>query len=218
MGEIMMKIKQVVLLFIGIIGLAGCTIPFLLSPSGQDSEAVAAQKATIVMQITMTADAKMVIPSDTPIPSIVPTSVPQCAYVWAVNPDTDLNDQLTDGLSSTLMDHISLSTSWYGENCLDVDNNVVISFTAMNLELTVSFSADDEQTDAWKGEQIVATMNEVLPLLEKTADLANYPLVMHFVFQQDDGPQYLNFTKDTYLQFHEDAGLNGEALLAALLS
>lgn len=211
-----MKFKSMITMCVISIILAGCTLPFLLSPSKQDSAAVAAQKATIVMQITMTADSKFAMTPATPTEYVVPTTTTQCAYVWALNPDVDLNDQLSNALSAGLREKMQLSTSWYGENCLNVDTNEVIKFTQMNLELTASFYPTADQTDAWKGDQIVIVMNELETLINKTADLASYPLMMHFIFSQDGSQEYLNFTQDTYTKFHEDDGLSGEALYLAL--
>jgi hypothetical protein len=213
------KIMERKSIFIGILIVflfGGCTVPYLLSQSTFDSDVVVAQKATIIMQITRTAEALETPTSGNITPISLPTATTQCTYAWALKADDELNEIFQAALPEDMVAEMELTASWYGENCLDVNTNYVVHFTAMNLEVSTTFTTKENQTDAWKGEQIALIMENLLTTIKETPDISSYPVLFHFVFSQDGKLQYITFNETKFQEMKEERGLTGEDLFQAL--
>jgi len=144
------------------------------------------------------------------------TAEVQCAYAWAVNPDPALTSQFQTIIPTSMQATVQIGVAWYGENCVNIQTNQIVQFSAVDMEITVSYANQKEQSLDWMGEQIVEIMTLLIPELERDPQWAGYPKNIYFIFNQVGDPSTVNFDLDKYRNLTEKNGLRGEALVQAL--
>ncbi len=216
MKNLIRFIKTSLLLLLGILSSASCDFSPFLSNSSFDTEAVASGKATIVARMTLTAEPVLAEPTNAAGLENTATTEVQCAYAWTVNPDSELTAQLQASMPQSMQSTVQLGVAWYGENCIDIQTNQIVRYSAMDMEITVSYPKLQTQSAAWMGEQIEQLMTLMISELEKNPQWTSYPKVFHFIFNQPGETVAKNFDLDQYLNSKEKNGLSGEALYQAL--
>lgn len=212
-----MCIKKTILFFLLFsLCVASCNFVPFLSDSAYDTEAVASGKATIIARMTLTAEPALGETDNSSDVKNAATPVVQCAYAWAVNPEPELTSQFQAVIPKAMQSMIQMGVAWYGENCVNIETNQIVQFSAMDMEITVSYTVQSSQTAAWMGEQIEEVMTLLIPELEKNPQWASYPKNIHFVFNQAGETSTVNFDLEKYLNLKEKIGLSGEGLLQAL--
>lgn len=70
----------------------------------------------------------------TPTAASTSTPVPQCAYVWLNKELPDVSRLVNQAMIAAGMPDTQVQAVAYGENCLDVDTNAVVSFSVMQTD------------------------------------------------------------------------------------
>jgi hypothetical protein len=216
MKNLMRITKIIFILLLCSLPVANCNFAPFLSDSAYDTVAVASGKATIIARMTLTAEPALDETANSLEVKNTATAEVQCAYVWAVNPEAELTSQFQAVIPQSMQSMIQMGVAWYGENCVNIQTNQIVQFSAMDMEITVSYAKQPVQTATWMGEQIEQVMTLLIPELEKNPQWARYPKNIHFIFNQVGDTSMVNFDLDKYLNLKEKIGLSGEALVQAL--
>ena len=135
-----------------VLGLAGCSFPtelfFEPPPVGSNP----GQSTSLPLTPTFT-----VVATDSPVP---PTPI-ACAYAWTNKPLPDETAMVQDALKKAGLNTVEVTVMAYGENCLDILNNQVVKFSAMQTDfyfsIPVKDAGDASEMGGWAG--------KILPVL-----------------------------------------------------
>ncbi len=172
-----------------------------------------------------------VLQTETPIPSATETPTTQsktvtppqensssspatCAYVWDSRP-LDLETTMVQAAyKAKSMDNVNVRLQAYGENCVQVDTNQIVSFTTMETDfyLTIDVGSLDD-VDAL-GNQLAGSLQV---LRSFPADTFPGPNPSRVFVTFDAAGQIQNLSFDMQQAGSAlDKGLTGTALMAAL--
>ena len=81
-------------------------------------------------------------PSDTPLPSPVPTTDPsdytQCGWKWNTRPLPDLTDEVQAGLDAAGIQGATAIVYAFGEDCFDPQTGTVLRFATLETDIDIT--------------------------------------------------------------------------------
>lgn len=150
--------------------------------------------------------------TDTPSPS--PTTAVPCAYAWANKLLPDETAQLQQAVKDAGLNGVTSSASAYGENCLDVVQNKVLSFSIMQTDFYFNVpvqSVDDKFSAGAAAEELL----KVTALFPPGKVPGSNPGYVSITYQDAAKTVRLWFRQEMGSRALE-AGLKGAALFDAL--
>jgi hypothetical protein len=157
-------------------------------------------------------------PSDTPLPSPVPTTDPsdytQCGWKWNTRPLPDLTDEVQAGLDAAGIQGATAIVYAFGEDCFDPQTGTVLRFATLETDIDITLEVanlGDLEALGNLAEQVLVVLDGFPPNSVPGAQ----PGQISLGFTSGEEQRWLRFPVEQANNARE-RGLRGSSLLEAL--
>ena len=157
-----------------------------------------------------------VVVTPSPQPSVTPTEYDGlCTYVWANQALTEETVALGQAVRAAGFIEVESQATAYGENCVDMGSNAVISFIPQQTDFFFDVAVTDIKDTQVMGQWVVALF-EILKKFQPGAVPGKNPGRVEFVFQDGQRSTAIDLSQARGRELIGQ-GLRGGALFEAIL-